>query len=101
MAPCDAQAIILQLEARVQQLEAELAQVDFAVELLVTARKVNLETVLKAKEIAGMVSPIDPRPDLYVPQRGQPDQGQFAAACGGGNAALGEGGKFGGGNEHG
>ncbi len=94
MAPCDAQARIRRLEAALQRI------------------KVGPPSGLSNCEVAGWASHIAvcaldtspaniPRPDLYVPLRGQPDQGQFAAACGGGNAVFGEGGKFGGGNEHG
>lgn len=94
MAPCEAQA-------RIRELEAALERI-----------KLGPPSWLSNCEVAGWASfiaiyaldarpPHIPRPDLYVPLRGQPDQGQFSAACGGGNAVFGEGGKFGGGNEHG
>lgn len=53
------QAMRLKIEAENQRLRAELAQVDIAVELLVTARKVNQSTVDTAMSIASGCAPID------------------------------------------
>jgi hypothetical protein len=47
------------LTAENQRLRAELAQVDIAAELLVTARKVNQSTVDTAMKIAGGCAPVD------------------------------------------
>lgn len=49
----------LELDVENQRLRAELAQVDIAIELLVTARKVNQSTVDTAMSIAIGCAPID------------------------------------------